>query len=1182
MTLGANSASWLTTVAGVSFSGSGADSRMVSSFTMDTVMEAATVPVTGCTLELWLESASLSEDNVVMTIGAIAPPASANPSYAQITPGDSLILVQTGGFYQFTIQLDPLAADPLVVTVDIPTSSNPYPYQPLGLAHTFIPFSASPFLTQLVLTLNASSNTTRAYVNGQLAVTLTQPYAGPLSSWFTPSSFVSFAQTSADGEGDTWAGDVRLLAFYTDALTDAQVAVNWNAALLVAVPQPIAVQKITWSRSQPTFAVNFSVAGVPVIVSITGVPDRGVLSFLNGSVMSPISAGEPPLTLNGTVIVFTYAPPAGGNATFVANITYTLSSPAAPTQTSNPGVLTFTVGPAIAPPIAVDFSVNVTAQVPSLIQLSGQDEDATSPTNVTSAYVQTLPQFGALYQCSVDGSRGAALTDIAQQGATYGGAGVLVEVSDPQLRVWYVPGAGSLSNSEKAIVSPSDSFAFRVMAEGTLSSLPGIVSLTTFNNLRAFPSSLALFSNNATSVALNGSDAANETFAYTVVRSPQHGQLLDANNLTVVPLAPVGLPLYYLTNQDRYSGMYERALMPVDDAFSFATMAPSGLLSVPATVVVSFAPAEGPPLLVVRAPFDAALLLETVPTNFSVVINASGLADPETTLWSCAITVEPTTAALAFNASTALPSVTITSNVPDALGFTAATSDANVVLSSILFTGSVVSSYTVTITVSNALNTRITASASLYLTTNSEAGATPSGSSAASMLPFNALYLWVTVGVLVGLILVGLLLRRYLSKKREPVLTNEERHILSKARGAPRIDAGVIRTASRGTVPSSVSDLPFTHPTALSSSAELLGDRESGRLMLAPVPEGDDVLSGMTPVCLANVTMSDMSHLGSRLDSDLWGAFGDAAHQRRGLQLVPTGTLPVAQPMSATTSQLPAFDPYATGMIQTYEGTEPINLHLTQTLSSTMGESQLVVVPAEGGVESSVSRQRPARLLLAADVLDRSLHRVPEAGEEQRTSPRPPTLTDGATANSAKMMTAFSRSRLMPLVSTAGLLASPRGAASTRPTMSMAPLTTPLRDEIVAVSPAGPQLRPRALVSLAPLEPSLLPQSLCSPRGESPVNSDQPSFRRPPSVVIAARQHSRAQSLSSELVPVNPMVPVNLDSPRYALDMYNRTTGERERVTPTQRTAAEEKVEEEGNRLATSVLKDHPLFQNRG
>ena len=186
--------------------------------------------------------------------------------------------------------------------------------------------SAAPTLTQLVLVLNGSDASMAVYVNGQLAVTGATGWDGDLSGWFTADSLLSFAQTSSSAAGETWAGDIRLLAVYTTALSADSVYGNWNASLPWPVPQPVSSQNVSWSRLHPSFTVNFSSS--PVLVSITQLPWTGLLSVSNATdnVTTVLLPSGLPLLTNATLsLTFTYAPPAGYNASYVVNITYTVS-----------------------------------------------------------------------------------------------------------------------------------------------------------------------------------------------------------------------------------------------------------------------------------------------------------------------------------------------------------------------------------------------------------------------------------------------------------------------------------------------------------------------------------------------------------------------------------------------------------------------------------------------------------------------------------------------------------------------------------------------------------------------------------------------------------------------------------------------------------------------------------------
>ena len=1202
--LGADSASWLPSVAGVALSGAGQDDRLTSSFSLDSVMAAPNGTVDGSSVELWLLSTSLADDNVVMNVGAVPTAASYNANYTQIAPGDSLLVVQAGSSYQFVVQLDPLGnSAALVLAGDIPTVAKPYPYD--SAAHAFHPLqSSTPTLTQLVLVLNATGNTTSLYVNGQLAQQLTKPFLSPITSWFTPSSFISFAQTSSSPASPTWAGQVRLIAFYTSALSLTQVQTNWNAALPPTVPQPPPVTAVSWSRAQPSFTVNFTSAGTTVWVTLVALPTAGSLSWTNGSVQVSISAL--PLLLDGTApIVFTYTPPLGVNASFVANISYTLSSPSAPSLASNPGVITFDVSPAISPPVAFNLSINATAQVQLLVQLAGQDEDTTTRTSpVTSTFIATLPMYGTLYQCTSNTSVGDGLKFTSA--STYGAVGSLIPVTDTAFRLWYVPSPASLTYSELAVVAPLDLFTFLVEVKGSLSS-PAPVKLTVLNNLHAAAVSLVLTTDNATQVQLAGSDAANQLVDFTILSLPLHGALLDGHNISVVPLAPLALPLWYLTAQDRWGGVHDRSLAPSPDSFTYAATSPSsGFLSPPATVLVAFAPTLGPPLLVLRPPRDASLLTVGVPANFSVFVNSSGLAVANSTTWTCTLTLTPTSGVLNYpSSSPPLASLSLTYATPQSVTFDALTADANMFLSNLSFTGSQVGAYTVTVVVANAGEASIssTASMALQVTMGGGQGDGVGGDSAASVLPFNALYLWVAVGVVVALVIAALLLRRY-GKKRGPVLTHEERHILTKAGGGKgRLDAGVTR--AKGLGPSSSSSAGGgvglgagmeLSPTSAMMKAGGEGQRQRQGKGSGSGGRGgeEDVLGSMTAVCLANVNLAEKSHLGSRMDSDAWGQFGEAQQQKiRGVQLLPTTAIPGP------------FDPYATGNIDRYEGVEGggSGADFGQTLSSTIGVSQLMVVPADGAAEEkSITPTRPSRLLMQTDSFDRTVSVYP--GPAVDANPSLPLLLSPAHSQALRprpktplAAVLEKRTRLAPL-SVAGLLASPRLAATPSSAALVPGLSlTPLRDQIVPTRVAQGGRGRLQVEGEGEGEGGMeLPQSLTSPRAHSPAHSDRTVLRRPPSLQLPTpHPHSRHHSLSSssgELVPVNPMVPVNLDSPRYPLDVYNRGTGERERVmtpssgrTPTPRGVggveggSVGEVGEELERMAAEVMRDHPLFR---
>ena len=441
--------------------------------------------------------------------------------------------------------------------------------------------------------------------------------------------------------------------------------------------------------------------------------------------------------------------------------------------------------------------------------------------------------------------------------------------------------------------------------------------------------------------------------------------------------------------------------------------------------------------------------------------------------------------------------VGVTAMGPLSLAFSAETADANAVMAALLFTGLQVGAYEVQLSVANSFDTRIAASAVMALQVTSSAGATD-GTSAASTLPFNALYLWITVGVVVGLILALILFRRcYASRPRGTVLTNEERHILQKAQAVGRVSAAGEGTdlnpaedaggrakpsssVTSGDPPSAV-QLSLLSPTggrtrATSAGFDVVEGRPRAVTSIGEEVGGEDVVGAMTAVCLANVNLSERSHLGSRLDSEMWGHFGELQQQRRGLQLQPTGGAAVP------------FDPYATGVVERYEGTEPVNLHMSQTLSSTLGlnslaASQLIVLPADASDGSSVGLAgtglSPAAETTAGAVAAEALPMLPLL---QVKVPRPLVLMAGG----------GSGRRLRPLPQ------SPRPVTSSHlPPVVTVPAIS-LRDTIRA--PTLPR-KGRVLSRTLTLETGVgaevaLPQAMGAVGGRSPAHSDRTGPRR--------------------------------------------------------------------------------------
>jgi len=1263
LVLGGDSSHWLVSTSGVEMSGSGSDNRLASTFALDTLLQQAAAAsggvLDGWSAEVWVLPATVDEVNEIMTIGTLEATGTVG-QYAPMLPGNSLVLLQNGSSYTFLVQLDSAGGTQYALAANMPTSFNPQPYNVRANEHAFHVLSpdATPVLTQLVLVLNSTMNEMQMFVNGQLATTLVQPFDSPLSSWFTSSSILSFAQTSSSTATAplTWSGSIRLVAMYSSSLKPADIHNNWIAGTPPDVPQPPANTNVSWSWQQPYFNLNVSTTS-PVLVTIRSLPKQGVLAVYNATsnTTTVLTVGQLPVVLNATTVVtFRYWPPSSMNGSYVAEFNYTLALPSAPASPSNPGTVSFVVPVLITPPLPINQSLQAVAQVPLLVQLSGLDEDTTSPTSVMSAaYIVSLPAYGHLLQVNSDGSFGALISSSTLPAI----------VSDSQLRVWYVSNPGSLTLSSKAVVLPLDTFGFTVEVKDTVSTV-GSVVLTISNSMTALNSSTVLYDSNATLVSTQGSDAINETFPYAVLTLPSYGVLLNADNATLGILTPFVPPVSYQSSQQRDSGRYDRMLMPLPDSFTFATVSATGILSVPATVSITFAPTLGPPLLVLNPPFEADRVIVSNPVNFSATIDPTGLSDPLTTVWLVTLNVSPATGRLNTSWTDGMDgldsSFAMDINEPQTIQFEAVTDDANLLLSHLTFESTIVNTYTVTLTVQNNADHHIQSTASTPVTTIPTLTTASSGN-VAGLLPFNALYLWITVAVLVALIIVALVIRRCVSDKDgQPVMTNEERHILNKVRagaglagsGSERLDGGIMRTSSGGGVVVSGEvgsmDGAKVKKGLKSSSEEKEADVEEkqqsvgglvgffsggsrGKRALKLTPNSEESL-GMTSVL---PQAPEASHLGSRIDTELWGQHA-VPHamlpqpQNRGVQLIPTagdsGLLSVAAP----------FDPYATANLVPYEAMQTQPLSITQMLSSSLTDSQLLSLAPV--IEQPATARRVPRVLtptVSADDTPRTVTRV-EAGKEEVVAALPSSfhLLHAAYAQPAqRSLTSTSLSAgsgaSASAHSSAGLLASPRRNPTEATTSVIPPITTTKKQTgnvwkkaarveradggakwkaaVVRSEEQPPDTSPSSHrrahtathVDTKPLQdpmqledvdntpPAAKAATASQPRSAGVVRASTFATGMRRGRLMRPRSKSNAGLEGDEgiEVPVNPMFPVNSDTPRYRPEVYNTATRRRQlsisrgsSSTTSQRDSVS--VVRADEDVVDAINRQHPLFEH--
>ena len=596
-------------------------------------------------------------------------------------------------------------------------------------------------------------------------------------------------------------------------------------------------------------------------------------------------------------------------------------------------------------------------------------------------------------------------------------------------------------------------------------------------------------------------------------------------------------------------------------------------------------------------------------------------------------------------------------NEPETVQFEAITGDVNLLLSRLTFESTVVNTYTLTLLVQNNVDRDIETVASITVTTVPTLTTASSGN-VSGLLPFNALYLWVTVGVLVGLITIALCIRRCVSDKdREPVMTNEERHILNKVRAGAgllgsageRLDGGIMRTSTAGVVlmgNDSVSmDGVKARKGVVSRSEEKEGEADEKQqtvptlisffggggkskrgMRMTPSNEEGLGMIGVLPQAM------EASHLGSRIDTELWGQHvgGHATlpqPQHRGVQLIPTATGDLSQLSAAV-----PFDPYATANLVPYEAmqTQPVSLSITQMLSSSLTGSQLLAgAPI---IEEPTPSRRVPRILTptgssadAQRAYTKSEHDEKEAVATAQSNFR---LLHAAYSHSIqRSLTPThltpSTGSLVGVYSAAGVLASPRlnpmpAAASAVPPIKVTRETDDEADTAEKPKlPSGSEKERKWKADKQTSESTSPQPTLSHRRARTATNVEYEPLQlegidntppaRTTTVITQPRSAavSRASSVPSSMsrgrmmtrsshgvmdgvgieVPVNPMLPVHSDTPRYKPEVYNTLTKRRQlslsggsgsavipRDSPSSGQADDDVVD--------NINRQHPLFEH--
>ena len=398
---------------------------------------------------------------------------------------------------------------------------------------------------------------------------------------------------------------------------------------------------------------------------------------------------------------------------------------------------------------------------------------------------------------------------------------------------------------------------------------------------------------------------------------------------------------------------------------------------------------------------------------------------------------------------------------------------------------------------------------------------------------------------------------------------------------------------------------------SVSSLIGYFGGGGKGKRAVKMTPSNGDSL-GMTAV------LPDVSHLGSRIDTELWGQHV-AGHatlpqpqpQQRGLQLR------LAVDNSQLTAAAP-FDPYATANLVQYEAmqAQPMSLSVTQMLASSLTDSQLLA--AAPVIEQPTFSRRMPRVLTPTVSFDEAVRAFKKAEQDSEA-------VAAAHSNFSLLHAAYaaqsgqrsltpthltSAGHLVGAYSSAGLLASPRlnpmpAAAATVPPIAATNATADEKKAKWRVEEKAGELlqqpslshrRARTAVNVATESLQLEDVDNTPPAGKATTaaQSRSASVQRastfasamPRGRLIRPRSKSIAGTDGDGIeVPINPMIPVNCDTPRYRAEVYNTRTGRRQfsvsrgssAVLSRHDSASSSRTDEE---VIDNVNRQHPLFEN--
>eukprot|EP00736_Rhodelphis_marinus_P007718 Rmarinus@m.15869 len=345
-----------------------------------------------------------------------------------------------------------------------------------------------------------------------------------------------------------WDGDFYLFAMYARPLSAAEVTTNREAFVANSLPTASDDARMILEDTRSTFTLAVAddfdqteyglIDGSAVLTVepyISGLPHRGTLYQFGSD--TPIAAASLPVKVTDPSFRVDYLPEPDeysaeeGEGILPTNVYTRIRFQACDgLEFGRNGTIDVHVESVNDPPKPIEESQTVYAGVQGMMQFRGSDVDL-EDNDIGGAIVRGLPTKGTLYQVTttVDGPElGAAI-------------GVNDAVTDSQFRVYYIYDKAtyaSVGDGQTIVNTDEITFSVEDLRDGTDSGITAILTAEVNNDLQPETQDLEANEEEATPVALLGSDQLSRSLRYRVTALPTAGTLSFAGS----PITSESLP----------------------------------------------------------------------------------------------------------------------------------------------------------------------------------------------------------------------------------------------------------------------------------------------------------------------------------------------------------------------------------------------------------------------------------------------------------------------------------------------------------------------------------------------------------------------------------------------------------------------------------------------------------------